>query len=288
MSLPQSPVASQAVQSFDRRAYADWLWSRSCPLRTVERALLEVLRRRANERGECWPSLSTIAEESGMARRRVAALLAKLEAAGYVARQRRLGEDGSPTSTVYRLLWPGSNRSPNGSGNGLVIMDHYPSDHGSLPLVTDDHYPSDPGAPEFLKRNYTNRNTHRGTGKTYPHASAADADGRRGGSASPRGRQKLTAEQLRRVDQITAAYERVLKENGLEPAVVGRADRAAVVALVRQRDPSQEDVERALRIFAQAANAEESYERSRLHGLGRLQDFVGRWTALCSEAAWDE
>lgn len=57
---------------------------------------------RANDAGECWPSLATIAKDCETTERSVIRKLSKLESGGFITRIHR-SEDGMKTSNLYRL-----------------------------------------------------------------------------------------------------------------------------------------------------------------------------------------
>lgn len=62
------------------------IWSAESGLDTRERAVLTALVMRADERGQCWPSLSRIAADAGLARSTAAEALNELVRAGWVER----------------------------------------------------------------------------------------------------------------------------------------------------------------------------------------------------------
>lgn len=96
---------------------------------------------RANANMQAWPSLTTLAEDTGLHRATVARALCALEDAGLIQRERRRRKDGGNTSTRYRIVRPGEpqqpriplgavNRSvnnPRAGEGGLVASCDYPS-----------------------------------------------------------------------------------------------------------------------------------------------------------------
>jgi hypothetical protein len=67
------------------------------------KALLICLANYANEKGECWPSQTTIAREAELGERATRDWLQKLEAQGLITRTRRNRRDGSRTSDLFQL-----------------------------------------------------------------------------------------------------------------------------------------------------------------------------------------
>ena len=67
---------------------------------------------RANANNQAWPSLSTLAEDTGLHRATVARALHALEDAGLIERERRQRTDGGNTSTRYRIVRPGEPTQP--------------------------------------------------------------------------------------------------------------------------------------------------------------------------------
>ncbi len=67
------------------------------------KALLICLANYANEKGECWPSQTTIAREAELGERATRDWLQKLEALGLITRTRRNRRDGSRTSDLFQL-----------------------------------------------------------------------------------------------------------------------------------------------------------------------------------------
>lgn len=66
---------------------------------------------RANDAGECWPSLDTLEADVGASRGTVITNLKKLEAMGLLERERRVGPDGGNTSNLYRVnVWAGTSK----------------------------------------------------------------------------------------------------------------------------------------------------------------------------------
>src|SRR6185295_12173612 len=86
-------------------------WALKQALAAVQKLVLLVLANRADGKThECFPSLTTIARETGLARSTVTQALGRLESLGLIRRQRKPYQ-----STLYVLLMEGR------SGDGLVL-----------------------------------------------------------------------------------------------------------------------------------------------------------------------
>jgi hypothetical protein len=71
------------------------------PLPATRKIVLLALADNANDQGECYPSISTIAEKSSLAERTVFKCIDDLEADGYLSKILRAGR-----STIYRITDP--------------------------------------------------------------------------------------------------------------------------------------------------------------------------------------
>lgn len=80
------------------------VWSDESGLGVRERAVLTALIMRADERGRCWPSLSRLAADAGLARSTAAEALNELVRAGWVRRIPR----PLPETTLYIVREPDS------------------------------------------------------------------------------------------------------------------------------------------------------------------------------------
>lgn len=67
-------------------------------------ALFMVLAMHANSARDCWPSIATMAESSGMSPRKVRLTLRELEAAGIVTTEHRRTAKDAPATSVYTLV----------------------------------------------------------------------------------------------------------------------------------------------------------------------------------------
>lgn len=70
----------------------------------------------ANSTGECWPSLATLAQMTGIDRRKIPDLIKELEGRGWLSRLRRKDENGDATSTKYTIRKPEEVAPPKGTG----------------------------------------------------------------------------------------------------------------------------------------------------------------------------
>lgn len=67
-------------------------------------ALFMVLAMHANSARDCWPSIATMAESSGMSPRKVRLTLRELEAAGIITTEHRRTAKDAPATSVYTLV----------------------------------------------------------------------------------------------------------------------------------------------------------------------------------------
>lgn len=77
--------------------------ARDSSLDPYAKTVLLVLTSYADERGECWPSLATIAKNASCSRRKVIYALKTLSQRGLVTIQRRKSSDGDADSNLYRV-----------------------------------------------------------------------------------------------------------------------------------------------------------------------------------------
>lgn len=76
---------------------------RSETLSGTQKLLYIALLNRANDQGNCWPSLKTICKDVGAAKGTVLGALDSLELLGLVRRARRVNSDGSNDSNMYHV-----------------------------------------------------------------------------------------------------------------------------------------------------------------------------------------
>lgn len=74
-------------------------------LTSSEKYFLAVLASWADQDGQCWPSIKTIAVRAGISARRVNMILARLKETGYITVTPRTGNDGEQQSNLYTLTW---------------------------------------------------------------------------------------------------------------------------------------------------------------------------------------
>jgi DNA-binding MarR family transcriptional regulator len=77
-------------------------WALKQPVKTTEKLLLLVIANYADEKGHAWPSVETLARDTGMSRTTVKRTMKKLEATGFIRRQKRI-KNQSQTSNLYAL-----------------------------------------------------------------------------------------------------------------------------------------------------------------------------------------
>lgn len=79
-----------------------WAWENGRGT-AAQRLVLLALADSANDDGECWPGMGTIAKKTGVSVRSVHRAIGALEQAGLVEVQERRRSNGSYTSHLYRL-----------------------------------------------------------------------------------------------------------------------------------------------------------------------------------------
>jgi DNA-binding transcriptional regulator YhcF (GntR family) len=80
-----------------------WAWRQS--VSALARYVLLALVERSDQSGECWPSVETIAGQTGLNEKTVRRHLTELEAAGAIERHRRHRKDGTRTSDRIVLVY---------------------------------------------------------------------------------------------------------------------------------------------------------------------------------------
>lgn len=79
-------------------------WAFDQPISATDKVVLLALADHANDRGECWPSVSLLMQRAYVGERTVQRALQSLENGGFIIRERRQRENGSDTSNLYRLM----------------------------------------------------------------------------------------------------------------------------------------------------------------------------------------
>lgn len=72
-------------------------------LTTAQLIVLLRLADRANDSGECWPSVRTLAADTRQSERTVRAALAELERMGHITRRRRVSQVGTDMTRLYKI-----------------------------------------------------------------------------------------------------------------------------------------------------------------------------------------
>lgn len=100
-----------------------------------QKLIMYALLDRANDAGECWPSLATLCHDTELSRSSVVRTLAELETLGVIERERRTSDSGDADSTLYRLTlsWVVSQR------HHLVSERHNGSVTETLGVVSQRH-----------------------------------------------------------------------------------------------------------------------------------------------------
>jgi hypothetical protein len=80
-------------------------WAFDQPISATEKVVLLALADYANESGVCWPSIALLVKRAHVGERTVQRSLQFLEDKGFITRERRLRENGSDTSNLYRLMF---------------------------------------------------------------------------------------------------------------------------------------------------------------------------------------
>lgn len=81
--------------------YNDFLESEV--LKSDEKMLFIVLKRFADDKGRCFPSLSKLASVMGVSKRKVQDLINSLEEKGIISKEKRNREDGGTSSNLYNI-----------------------------------------------------------------------------------------------------------------------------------------------------------------------------------------
>ncbi len=108
---------------------------RELELPHIEKVILYALASRVDDRGECWPSLDTLAKDVGLARRTLQYHLGTLVDTGLVSREERRG-----ATTVLRLHLrePGT---PAADSEAHETATNMRSMHGGVPATLQTHAP---------------------------------------------------------------------------------------------------------------------------------------------------
>ncbi len=104
----------------------------------------------ANDDGECWPSLQTIANKTGLTRRAVINHVNILCRAGFLTKKIRHKKNGEQTSSLLKIVAMPTAGSEQDS-LGVVNEVHGGSERGSLGVVNEVHPGSERRSPEPIK-----------------------------------------------------------------------------------------------------------------------------------------
>lgn len=84
--------------------YFDSIYAADLPHRAV--TVYMYLKERANRDGICWPAVSTMSRELSLSRSTIQRALRELEGTGWLTKEPRWRENGSSSSSLYRILIP--------------------------------------------------------------------------------------------------------------------------------------------------------------------------------------
>ena len=82
--------------------YYDAVYSEELPHRAI--AVYMYLKERADKKNQCYPAMSTIAEDLNLARRTVQRAVVDLEKAGFITTEQRFRKKGGKSSLMYTIL----------------------------------------------------------------------------------------------------------------------------------------------------------------------------------------
>jgi hypothetical protein len=128
LSKPNLGVVQMSVKALT--------WAFDQPISATEKVVLLALADHANDRGECWPSVSLLMQRAYVGERTVQRSLQSLENSGFIVRERRQRENGSDTSNLYRLIFTKVSQgvsagiSGDQRGSGGVNLAPHPNKEG--------------------------------------------------------------------------------------------------------------------------------------------------------------
>lgn len=185
-------------------AALNWAWSQECPNATSKLVLL-ALADKANEDGECWPGMGTVADMAGISARQVSTHLGRLEEAGLLSRSRARRDNGTMSGYRYHL---NVHRKDASTGSGQPVE----ADRHRKP-TTSGSATSPP--PEVQRRNHRKP------------ASAQEPPVNPQGTLAP-------AEPPRKPRPRDPIFDALTDACGLDPGELTKSARGAVNAAVKQ------------------------------------------------------
>ena len=196
-------------------AALNWAWSQECPTPTSKLVLL-ALADKANDDGECWPGMSTVAEMAGVSVRQVSTHLARLEDEGLLVRRRKRNARGWLGSYTFHLNVPTGSTLPVESqekqaatGSTLPVGDQgKPTSGSTLPL----------GRPIHRKSSVTS------TGSRLPHKEQPP-------KSNPHKPLATEKPSRRKPDPI---FDAVIEACGLDPSELTKSARGAANRAVKE------------------------------------------------------
>ena len=115
-------------------------WAFEQELKPRDKVVLLALADYADDAGECYPAVLTLAEKASVSKATVRRVLKSLEGAGLVEKVLRFRDDGSQRSTLYRIDMGGCQDVKGGVSD--VIGGGVTSDRGGVSIVTPLYEPS--------------------------------------------------------------------------------------------------------------------------------------------------
>lgn len=82
--------------------YYDSVYSIELPHRAI--SVYMYLKERADKKNQCYPAMSTIAEDLNLARRTIQRAIADLEETGFIMTEQRYRKKGGKSSLLYTIL----------------------------------------------------------------------------------------------------------------------------------------------------------------------------------------
>lgn len=105
-------------------------------LSPTEKGIFAVLSCFADDNGECFPGISTIAARAGCSEPTVKRALAKAISLGYLRRHRRHRQDGAATSNLYQVAWQTDIRAVH----EIILGDHEITHESGHEITGDPHH----------------------------------------------------------------------------------------------------------------------------------------------------
>lgn len=198
-------MPDECARRFDPLGWHRAVLSLECTLAALERLVLLALVKHANGAGQARPGLGTLANETGVSRRKVVMALHELERRGVLQRERQTRGEGYG-STRYQLPL-----APPGRALDALPGRPVPSAPGALPAAV----PSASHAPPVVHP------MHSGSAPHAPELLRELPNGTTGGSSKPSKRSPTKGSQRRETElpsdwRPTEAHRSFAAEHGLD------------------------------------------------------------------------